>query len=345
MLRFLAVLYLYSPAACFLSYSLTPTYTPITRNMDRLFALFWIFYHSLLCQGIDLQFKRGLAFHGDNHKGDNQLLTSNNSEISWYYTWSLWPSEHIDSDIPFIPLLHGLDDSSDSELASRLGRLPESSTYLLTFNEPDGETDTGGSNISPKDAAKSYVRDVVPLRNSSREWSISHPSVTGSGRGLDWLRDFNESCYDIDDNGCPTDFVAVHWYGDAPGLESWLEQLRGFYNETAPDAKFWITEMALPQQDQEATLAMMDESLRHLDGLDYVQAYAWFGAFRSDEANEWTGDSVSLFDDDGGLTELGALYLGGENKGFEEGMSAGFVWRPSYLLLFSSFLLSAWVAY
>jgi hypothetical protein len=56
--------------------------------------------------------------------------------------------------------------------------------------------------------------------------------------------------------------------------------------------------------------------MRSLDSLDYVERYAWFGAFRSDDANEWTGDGVALFDDDGGLTELGALYMG---DGYEEG--------------------------
>lgn len=281
----------------------------------------------------DLPTKRGLAFHGDEHKGDNELLLSENSTISWYYTWSLWPSQYIGQSIPFVPLIHGVDDASDSELKSRLNNLPSSSTHILAFNEPDGELDTGGSSISPSDAAEAYLEFIAPLRDDSRKWLISYPSVTGSSRGLDWLRDFNESCYEIDDNGCPMDFVAVHWYGDFPGLASWLGTLQDFYNESFPEAEYWITEMALPQQDGEATLAMMNESLRYLDELDSVAAYAWFGAFRSDEANEWTGDEVSLFDGDGDLTELGALYLGGEERGFEEGMSQGHSQTPHILLL------------
>ncbi|KAL4727059.1 hypothetical protein ACLX1H_005959 [Fusarium chlamydosporum] len=296
-----------------------------------------LFYHLIhfwgVVEGIDLSSKRGLAFHGDDHKSDNELLTSNNSEIAWYYTWSLWPSQEIGNSLPFVPLIHGLDDASDSGLKDRLNNLPDSSTHLLTFNEPDGETDTGGSSISPKDAAKAYIKNVVPFRDAKRKWSISHPSVTGSPRGLDWLRDFNESCYDIDDNGCPTDFIAVHWYGDAMGLDNWLNSLREFYNETAPDAPFWITEMALPKADEEATFAMMNETLPELDKRKDVQAYAWFGAFRTKDANEWTGKSVSLFDGDGGLTKLGAEYLGGEDKGFEEGMSQGVLRMPSKCLL------------
>ncbi|QPC76310.1 hypothetical protein HYE68_007062 [Fusarium pseudograminearum] len=292
-----------------------------------------LFYHFLYLwgavEGVDLSSKRGLAFHGDDHEADNKLLTSNNSEIAWYYTWSLWPSQQIGNSLPFLPLIHGLDDASDSELQNRLNNLPDSSTHLLTFNEPDGETDTGGSGISPKDAAKAYMKNIVPLRDTKREWSISHPSVTGSPRGLEWLRDFNESCYDIDDKGCPTDFIAVHWYGDAVGLDNWLNSLRDFYNETAPDAPFWITEMALPKEDEEATFAMMNETLPNLDKRKDVEAYAWVGAFRKNDANEWTGKNVALFDSDGGLTKLGAEYLGGEEKGFEEGTSEGLVRGPS----------------
>jgi hypothetical protein len=271
--------------------------------------------------------KRGLAYHGDDHAADNHLLLSENSSIAWYYTWSLYQANAIGGLATFLPLVHGLDEAENANMPTLLNRLPSSSTHLLTFNEPDGDTGSGGSNISPEDAAKSYISKIVPLRKGSgagsRTWNISQPVVTGSGRGLEWLRSFNQSCYNLDREGCPHDFVAVHWYGDFPGLASWLNTLREFYNgnTTGKSLKFRITEMALPQQDTKATLAMMTKSLEYLDGLGYVDGYAWFGAFRKDEANAWTGNQVSLFDDNGGLTELGAFYLGGEAKGFTEGLT------------------------
>lgn len=229
----------------------------------------------------------------------------------------------------FVPLIHGLDDALKPHLTSILSRLPSSSTHLLAYNEPDGTTGSGGSSISPEDAARSYIDNIAPLRTADgRTWNISHPVVTGSGQGLDWLRDFNESCYELDsDNGCPADFVAVHWYGPFEGLASWLGTLNEFYNpsnstETGPELKLWVTEMALPSEGEEATVSMLNQSLTYLDGLDYVEAYAWFGAFRTSEANEWTGDEVSMFDSSGGLTEVGSLYLGGEENGFKEGMGS-----------------------
>ncbi|KAK7953927.1 hypothetical protein PG988_014621 [Apiospora saccharicola] len=288
------------------------------------------------------QSKRGLAYQNGAHKADNRLLLSPESPVAWYYTWSLWPAPEAANDtaaVEFLPLVHSTDDVANDDFGKQLDGLPASSTHLLTFNEPDGDTGSGGSAIEPEDAAKSYIDRIAPLRssgNDGRTWNISHPSVTGSPRGLDWLRRFNESCWDLDrEKGVPADFVAVHWYGEFEGLKGWLDTLHDFYGHTPSSSserekspKFWITEMALPQQDDEATLRMMNQTLPYLDGLDYVGGYAWFGAFRKGEkANGWTGDAVSLFDDEGGLTELGSLYLssghGGNGNGDGNGNGNG----------------------
>ncbi|KAF3037003.1 hypothetical protein E8E11_006037 [Didymella keratinophila] len=269
--------------------------------------------------------KKGFAFIGDTHASDNKLLSSSSSPISWYYNWSPYSNgDLIPTDsLEFVPMIHGIDATQQLGTERAISSLDKSSTHLLSFNEPDGTTGSGGSSITPADAARAYIDYVVPYRNGSkggRNWKISHPSTTGSGNGLEWLKSFNESCFDIDPlNGCPSDFVAVHWYGDFGGLASWLGTLDEFYNKNSTNdesLKLWITEMGLPQQSAENTVRMMNQTLPYLDELDYVERYAWFGAFRTDDANEWTGDGVALFDDDGGLTELGALYMG---KGFKEG--------------------------
>ncbi|KAF2874036.1 glycosyl hydrolase catalytic core-domain-containing protein [Massariosphaeria phaeospora] len=272
----------------------------------------------------DTNSKRGIAYM--NTQGpDNALLLSSQSPLSWYYNWSPYPNtpQIPSDDLEFIPLIHGIDGAEDQQTADAINRLPSSSRHILSFNEPDGTRDSGGSNIEPEDAARAYNDHIAPYRNGERKWLISHPSTTGSPNGLDWLQRFNASCYEIDEeNGCPTDFIAVHWYGAFDGLASWLGTLDEFYNgntSRSEPLRIWVTEMALPQADVDATVAMMNQTLPYLDQLDYVEKYSWFGAFRTDDANEWTGDSVALFDDDGGLTNLGALYLGGEANGFRTG--------------------------
>ncbi|PSR80900.1 glycosyl hydrolase catalytic core-domain-containing protein [Coniella lustricola] len=276
--------------------------------------------------------KRGLAYLGDTHTGDDELLYSANSSLAWYYNWSPNAITTIPSSLPFVPLLHGLADASSSTLQSTLGALPSTSTHLLTFNEPDGTTDSGGSAISPSDAAQAYIDDIVPLRtDSSREWLISHPATTGSDSGLSWLREFNASCWEIDaENGCPLDFVALHWYGDFAGLASWLGTLYEFYvtngtssssSSSSQNLTFWITEMALPQASADETLAMMNQSLSYLDSLSYVEAYAWYGTDRKSSSwDGYTGGNVAVFTSGGALTDVGALYLGGEKDGFKAGM-------------------------
>jgi hypothetical protein len=280
--------------------------------------------------------KRGLTFIGDSdsHKADYDILLSNNSPITWYYTWSPMPAPSdifpadAESRIEFVPTLPSTDNLDDNIKA--LEGVPDSSKHLLTFNEPDGSTDSGGSSISPEDAAKAYIEKIVPLRD---RFQISHPSVTGSPRGMEWLNDFNSSCWDIDsDNGCPADFVTAHWYGEFDGLSAWLGQLSGWYNQSGSgikdkdNVKIWVNELGLPQADENATFAMMNQSLPYLDQLDYVEKYAWFGVFRPKEANAWTGDGPALFQNDGGLSELGAYYLGGDANGYkvgQQGQSSG----------------------
>ncbi|CAI6099054.1 unnamed protein product [Clonostachys chloroleuca] len=267
----------------------------------------------------NLESKKGLALGGKLDDSDIKLLTSEKSPISWYYNWSPTPSNIVGNSTLFIPLIHSLETLKEENIWSALDGLPSSSEYMLTFNEPDEAEENGGSYISPEDAAKAYIEDIVPHRNSSRGWQISHPVVTGSERGLNWLRDFNESCYDIDPrNGCPADFIAMHWFGDFAGLVSWVGTLRGFYNSTEfQNTSILITEMALPQGSEDDNISMLEQTMSYLDGLDYIAGYAWFGVFRKKNANGWTGDGVSLLENNGDLTGLGEKYLGGTTSDFK----------------------------
>ncbi|RYO97548.1 hypothetical protein DL765_011149 [Monosporascus sp. GIB2] len=275
--------------------------------------------------------KRGISYIPETPPSDYDiLLSSNSSPITWYYTWSPRPApeDHIfpwgaRSDIEFVPTLHSIGDGALENDIEQLGSLTDSSKHLFTFNEPDGTKDSGGSAITPREAAEAYIEQIVPLRERFR---ISHPSVTGSERGLGWLREFDSACREIDpENGCPTDFVVAHWYGGLEGLTWWLGQLANLYVggdygfESEDDLEIWIKELGIPGAPPEANRVMMEQTLPYLDGLNYVKKYAWFGTFRPQQANEWTGEGVALFQDDGGLTAIGALYLGGEDNGFQVG--------------------------
>lgn len=270
--------------------------------------------------------KRGIAYLGTPHPSDYNIFLSKPSPITWYYNWSPYPVGRPGGfrNIEFVPLIHSLN-SLDSDI-QQVQSLGATHTHLLTFNEPDHSTDGGGTDISPADAAQAYHDRIAPLSVANGgKFYISHPSTTGTLSGLNWLQRFNESCYTLNvTHGCHMDFIATHFYGDFPALASWLGTLNEWYNaNTSSNYGMWITEMALPQQDATATERMMNTTLPYLDGLEYVQKYAWFGINREENANSWTGPGVSLLDDSGDLTELGATYLNVEGgTRFTEGMSA-----------------------
>jgi hypothetical protein len=269
--------------------------------------------------------KRGIAYIIGGHSADYNLLLSERSPLDWYYTWTpltapadIFWGDKADT-IEYVPTIHN-NTKLDADLEA-LKHVPASSKYLLTFNEPDGTFESGGSDLSPQDAARDYIARIVPLRS---RFKISHPTTTGSTRGFKWLQDFNAACWAIDPkNGCPTDFVVVHWYGDFSGMTSWIGQLAAWYNSSSVglqgDLRMWVTELGVPGAPMDANYAVMSQTLPYLDTLDYVDRYAWFGIFRPDGANNWTGPGLSLFDDDGGLSTLGVLYVGGESNGFVVG--------------------------
>jgi hypothetical protein len=261
--------------------------------------------------------KRGLPYIYTSHsQSDASFFTSSNSPLTWYYNWSPNPSLPSQSHLTFVPMIHSIENLEDDIRTIQNLNLDDNDKYILVFNEPDGGTDGGGTDFSPEDAAEAWMEHIVPLREDG--WRVSLPATTGSGYGLEWLSSFNSSCFDLADDGCEVDFLATHYYGDFPGVASWLGTLHEMY----PDLEVWLTEFALPQADEEVTGAMLNQTLPYLDGLEYVVRYGWFGAFRAHDANEWTGDGVSLLDEDGGLTELGVVYLGGEGRGWEVGMEA-----------------------
>ncbi|KAK6842980.1 hypothetical protein PG990_005084 [Apiospora arundinis] len=252
------------------------------------------------------------------------------SQISWYYTWDLWGSQVIRDTNPeaeFLPQIgpHDLDLSNPaqpkllSKSAEQLAILKQSgSKRLLCFNEPNIPVSDGGVGLPADVVAKYYKHVMMPLQQEG--WKISHPVVSSGPPGLNWLKAFTAACRR--ENGgadCPTDFVSVHWYGPASGLEGWTKDLHEFYgNKSEP--KFWFTELGVPEagtpgqgtrEQNQALLKLADSSFRDAD---FVEAYAWFGATRPSTANKWTGPGVSLFEDNGSTNALGKMLMLGPSQ-------------------------------
>ncbi|KAK8055752.1 hypothetical protein PG993_000979 [Apiospora rasikravindrae] len=262
---------------------------------------------------------------------DLQALVTGQTRVSWYYTWDLNTSHVIQSANPgaeFLPQIgpHDLDFSRGSDQpvlatdpAQKLRGLRKTgSKRLLCFNEPNIRVADGGTWLAPDVVAKYYKHAIMPLQKDG--WQISHPVVSAGQPGLDWLSQFRTACKRLNGGAdCPADFVSAHWYGPAAGLEDWTDKLHAFYQQQngGDRLKFWFTELGDPKAGQEGkgtdadNQKLLETARTVFSSKPYVEAYAWFGATRRNQANRYTGPGVSLFEDNGKLSVLGNMLKSG----------------------------------
>ncbi|KAG4443965.1 hypothetical protein IFR05_000605 [Cadophora sp. M221] len=252
--------------------------------------------------------KRGLVFvppKASKDQHDNQIWVENGSDLTWYYNYQVQPStaylNRTQEEFEFVPMLWSTNNDFYSSVKALIdgGR---NISHVLAYNEPDGESSTGGSNIDPTAAATNWISQVQPLRKLGVK--LGAPAVTGSPRGFVWLEDFFNACASQGTN-CTIDFIPIHWYGDFGGLASHMGQV----NATYPNVTQWITEYALNDQPLEATQGFFNMSAEYFDRLDNVGRYSYFGSFRSDVSN--VGPNAAMLTQKGELTDIGSWYLGG----------------------------------
>jgi hypothetical protein len=184
--------------------------------------------------------KRGLVFTPDaDHGKDNYIWTRSPTSLTWYYNYGATPSVVYDnltqSVFEFVPMLWGApSDSSDTTFLTTVQSLITKGTnisHVMTFNEPDGSTDSGGSNVDPTMAAKVWISNIEPLSEAGVK--VGLPACTGGWGGLPWMRQFLGNCSALVSAGektkrnCTFDFVPVHWYGNFEGLASHIGEWAG----------------------------------------------------------------------------------------------------------------------
>lgn len=175
--------------------------------------------------------KRGLVYvPSQKHPGDNWIWTKAGSDLTWYYNYQVQPSSVYSnltqSEFEFIPMLWGLSDISFTSEVLDVIKGGRDISHVLTFNEPDGTSGTGGSAITPEKAATAWIQEIEPLRKMGIK--AGAPAVTGSQGGFTWLSSFFASC-ETQGTNCTVDFFPVHYYGNFEGLASHLGQLNATY--------------------------------------------------------------------------------------------------------------------
>jgi RNA polymerase sigma factor (sigma-70 family) len=204
------------------------------------------------------------------------------SGAGWYYTWS---TAHDGISGPgFVPMVWG----AGSVDAGSLARARQAGPYLLGFNEPDM---SGQANMTVDQALALWPKLTATGR------ILGSPAVAyGGDTPGGWLDRFMSGAAA---RGYRVDFVAVHWYGgdfttpDAVAqLKRYVEAVHNRYHKPV-----WLTEFALidfshgtrfPTDAQQA--AFVTAATAMLDGLPWLQRYAWFGLPAKDD-----GPSSGLF--------------------------------------------------
>lgn len=174
--------------------------------------------------------------------------------------------------------------------------------HFIGFNEPDN---SGQANVSIAQAVQLWNQYVLPAKNKY-DFKLGSPAVTNSPAGKKWLRDFLHSLGGHDE----VDFIVLHWYGlNVKDLEGYLVDMHNTF-----DKPIWLNEFACTtfggQEPSEQDVEKFEqEALKLLDGKDFVEKYAWFGA----AANNGSMGGVAAVNGlakDGHLTAVGEIYGG-----------------------------------
>jgi hypothetical protein len=222
---------------------------------------------------------------------------------TWSYDWS-WEAPAPAAGIDWVPMLWGPGSVTRASVRSltddrRSGR----ARALLAFNEPDSGSQ---SNMTPAQAAELWPR----LESTGLRLGSPAPALAGDG----WLDRFMSIARS---RRLRVDFIALHFYQDFSDPQA-VDQLRAelISIHRRFGRPIWITEIGAldirrwgEHMHSPPTAALASSYLRRLlpmlDGLSFVQRYAWF----TDVCSSSPGCPYSaLYDAGGRLTGRGRIY-------------------------------------
>lgn len=226
--------------------------------------------------------------------------------LAWAYNWSVDYAGSV-AGLEYVPMLWGPGAVSDDAISKlKTGKNSGRFSSLLGYNEPELVVQ---SNTSVADTIKLWPRLMeTGLRLGSPAVAYTYDDSYAAGKS--WLSEFMTQ---MNAKHYPVDFIAVHFYPDftdpdaVTKLKNTLTSIHNQYGKP-----IWITEIgAIPfgtthqTPTQALATTFMKRLLPVLDGLDFVERYAWFGDNCShDQGCAYT----TLYDASDSLTPMGILY-------------------------------------
>jgi hypothetical protein len=247
--------------------------------------------------------KRGIAIPWNFDPADFALYQEaiNAGKISWLSNWEMWKPQGLPANITYIP--HCRTAKEAPQIMSYLSKYRDDTQVVdfMGFNEPDIKTQ---ANMSVDHAVNLWREHVLPMKESCRV-RIGAPSISNGPEGLPWLEEFFARFGGVNESG--VDFIPIHYYSD--DVEHFKRYVTAVYKQYRKPV--WITEFSCtnwnvekPPSEQDVS-NFMKEALAFLDGQEFVERYAWFGAMS--DVGDGVGRANGL-QKDGKLTEAGKLY-------------------------------------
>lgn len=200
-----------------------------TRSIFSVFTFLSLFASSILAQYPQSP-KRGLVSVSTLNPEDNELFVQPNNGLTWYYNYGISPtSQYVNltqSDIEFVPMLWGASNTTGSSFLSNMTSMiakGRNITHVLSFNEPDVNFTSGGSQVSPDAAAASWILNFDPLRKMGIK--VGAPVVYANESGFTWLDKFYAACEKRNSN-CTADFANIHCFGNITFVQSYLDEYK-----------------------------------------------------------------------------------------------------------------------
>ncbi|KAK7060521.1 hypothetical protein VNI00_001287 [Paramarasmius palmivorus] len=212
---------------------------------------------------------------------------SPSSVASWYFNYLPEAIQDAPGSLEFVGMQsgrNGIQQLTDQVERSGL-------KTLLGFYQPEQKNN---NYLDPRQATELWTQYMLPLRSQK---GIRLGAPVNFNCDLKWLQEFNNMCRDC------FDFVPVIWFGtEVSELVQCTRRAQSLFGHPV-----WVIEFASLSEDAIEVSSFMSGALKALDGLDYVERYAWF-AYGTSENIGW--DS-GLINEDASLNSLGQQYING----------------------------------
>jgi hypothetical protein len=190
--------------------------------------------------------------------------------------------------------------------ASLKGPIPNTSHYVLGFNEPNFKSE---SDLTPAQVATDWpsVEALAKGAQGGKGIPLVGPGLNFCGGctvptitdPYTYMKDIIADC-----TGCEFDYLAVHWYNcDLPSLQGYIEgNGGGLAGWTQFNKPIWLTEFSCDNSHSVAEQeAYMKAAIPWLESNPHIYRYSWFSASPIPNA--------LLMNTNGTLTALGQVYV------------------------------------